>query len=169
MRGLQVRKRRRRSPLRLNRVRQLSFVLVCLFSANCGGSGRLPSLPLADAVGTDTTQARAILKQLRSLHDSLPHAFDSVTSTLLVFVQMHLGQLGFGQGPLTGVRDAATTAFIEQFERARGLAVTGNPFSEATPCLPAQRDGEAAAVRARTKSNSENIWSKPMVEWLRFG
>lgn len=67
----------------------------------------------------------------RHLRDSAPDSYDAQDALSLMEVQEALAELGFG-ARFTGECDEQTAAAVREFEAARGLPVTGNPFTPAT-------------------------------------
>lgn len=55
----------------------------------------------------------------------LDEAVPEETTRLIKAVQQTLAELGYGPGPVDGIMGAATRRAIENFERERGLPVTG--------------------------------------------
>jgi hypothetical protein len=69
---------------------------------------------------------------LEEFRDSLPLLYQSLRAIQALGAQMSLNELGFRTGPYTGTVDAATEAATRDFESARQLPVTGNPFARTT-------------------------------------
>jgi len=106
-------------------------ISLILFSA-CSRPSLPAEFPSIAELAADSSQTGELLKHLRALRDSAPAAFDSLSSILIMSVQMHLGRVGFGVGPFTGVYDQSTATAVKQFEAARGIPSTGNPFNRTT-------------------------------------
>jgi peptidoglycan hydrolase-like protein with peptidoglycan-binding domain len=100
--------------------------------AACSRTDVTPEFPSETELAADTSEMGQLLSHLRRLRDPAPPAYDSLSTILLVSVQVHLGKMGFGAGPFTGILDPSTRDALKRFEAARGLPSTGNPFTKAT-------------------------------------
>jgi len=81
---------------------------------------------------TPDTAVTNFLAQLDSLRRTNPQEYATTRTMFTTLLQMSLGRLGFGPIVFSGVLDSSTAASVRRFERARHLAITGDPFTRAT-------------------------------------
>lgn len=73
-----------------------------------------------------------LFEALEATKDAQPAEYQLAKTYYTTFVQMTLGQLGFGTGPFTGINDAVTQGAVRRYEEARGIPITGDPLTPLT-------------------------------------
>jgi hypothetical protein len=79
-----------------------------------------------------TRETDSLSVWLNLMRDSLPDLYELFSTSAALGVQMTLNSLGFRHAPYTGTLDDATRAATREYEAARSLPVTGNPYTNAT-------------------------------------
>src|SRR5207253_2413277 len=102
-------------------------VLVVATLEACAGSK--PDAPKAGAahVVLDST-----FVQLESMKTSAPKFYEFLRATYFLSTETGLNEMGLRSGPFRPYLDTATETATKQYELARGLPVTGNPFARST-------------------------------------
>jgi len=90
------------------------------------------SKPDSPKLGAATVVLDSTVAQLESLQHSDPKLYEFLKTFSFLGTQMALNQMGFRSGPFETYLDPATEAATKQYELARGLPVTGNPFARST-------------------------------------
>src|SRR6266550_2391088 len=101
-------------------------LMVATLEACVGSKPDSPKLGAANVV-LDSTVA-----QLESLQHSDPKMYEFLSASYFLGTEMALNKMGFRGGPFETHLDPATEAATRQYELARGLPVTGNPFARST-------------------------------------
>jgi hypothetical protein len=92
------------------------------------GEPRIPDLSLADGTSTvgerQRPPAEASVDVVQTSPKSIPSLVE-IRRRRVHSIQLALTEIGYGPIELTGVHDQPTRRAIEQFERARGMPITG--------------------------------------------
>jgi hypothetical protein len=106
--------------------------------------GLRPLVPTVEASRQETTtavkpdddgvgkRASKLTTEIEKERKQSPAGFEKMRTAMTLLAEMHLGRLGFEPGPLDGVSDDKLRGTVQDFERARGLPVTGDPVSDRT-------------------------------------
>ena len=106
----------------LGKTRSLVGLVVLLSACGPDTNGSQQSKPETDSVTAS----------LNLIRDSFPDLYEPLSTSYALMVQITLNSLGFRGAPYTGRLDESTRAATREYEAARGLTVTGNPYSNAT-------------------------------------
>lgn len=109
------------------------FVILGLAAAAPAVQAQPPtSVPVRRAAPLDSAARaakRAMMTELDNLRRTAPAAYDSIRSIYALVVHMQLGRLGYIAGPFDATLTPTLANAIREYERDRGLPVTGNPLT----------------------------------------
>jgi len=156
--------------------RRLLPILVVSLLAACDAAGDNPA-PLPNASAAVSDSDRAYYQHLEMLKDTAPAQYEYLQTFMLITAQKTLGRLGYGPTPFTLELDRGMTRAIRQYEKARGIPVTGNLFTAATlkhitqdAALLAQADASTAPPQRLFVGS---LWDRGWVEasgaWVMDG
>jgi hypothetical protein len=83
---------------------------------------------------------------LRELQREKPTEYRKMRTTLTAAAQITLAQLGYGTGPFDGILDEKTQSALREYQKNRGLPITGDPLSFET-VEQLRADGDAHNYR----------------------
>src|SRR6266550_5535683 len=106
---------------------RLSIIVLVVATEACGGSK-----PDSPKVGAANGILDSTVAQLEPLQHCDPKMFEYLSASYFLGTEMALNKMGLRSGPFETYLDPATEAATKQYELARGLPVTGNPFARST-------------------------------------
>src|SRR5947199_6453764 len=106
---------------------RLSIIVLVVATEACRASK-----PDSPKVGAANVVLDSAVAQLESLHHSDPKLYEFVRASYFLGTEMALNKMGLRSGPFETYLDPATEAATKQYELARGLPVTANPFARST-------------------------------------
>lgn len=114
-------------------LRDVLVGLVLILAASPGVKAQQPGIvSQRKAVPLDSVAREAKTSQLldlTALQRKSPAAYDSLRAIMALTTQMQLAKLGYASGPFDPELTPDLVSAIQEYERDRGLAVTGDPLS----------------------------------------
>jgi hypothetical protein len=106
---------------------RVSIIVLMVATEACAGSK-----PDSPKVGAANVVLDSTVVQLESMKTSAPKFYEFLRASYFLSAEMGLNEMGLRSGPFRPYLDTATEAATKQYELARGLPVTGNPFARST-------------------------------------
>lgn len=91
-----------------------------------------PVVTLAADSKSSSTDKAAWNKELAKLRREKPDEYVKFHTTATFIAEIVLAELGYGTGPFDGVQDKKTITALREYEKKRGIPVTGDPLSYET-------------------------------------
>ncbi len=103
-----------------------TFFLISIFSVSLSMFAQQPTIQRESA--EKKKQRTDYVNDLEKMKRENPAKYEAFRRTMILSLQMFLGEAGYGIGPFSGVIDTKTDAALREFQKNNELPVNGDPL-----------------------------------------